>query len=317
MLDESSSRTARENRIKSCPNCSRIRNIKIAAERRHTSHSMRRGSFHSPQNDAYFSIRPSTILESDEYEPDSKKIKRQHQESPVMSSFTESVRADKTNLAVPQSSVQAHASPHSVTQQEAVQPNTILNPILPEYSSISPRFSPGPPNNMLGSPMTTQILRRQSHSRHASIDIGGTNHLASAFKSQPNPRTRQLLNENLPKMATFRSQPNTRRQPLLNENLPRMIPETMSQDREPTPPPPPIDGWPTENTFDDTYDSESSSSESDRSDLEDEELKNDGMKNAKYVFMTLKEALLNSVVIITFGCMGFCFIEGFSVIDSE
>ena len=40
------------------------------------------------------------------------------------------------------------------------------------------------------------------------------------------------------------------------------------------------------------------------------------IKNAKYVFLTLREALLNSMVIIAVGCVGFWLIEGFSLVDS-
>jgi hypothetical protein len=40
------------------------------------------------------------------------------------------------------------------------------------------------------------------------------------------------------------------------------------------------------------------------------------MRAAKYVFLTIRQALVNSLVIIAFGCLGFWFIEGFPVIDS-
>jgi hypothetical protein len=37
---------------------------------------------------------------------------------------------------------------------------------------------------------------------------------------------------------------------------------------------------------------------------------------AKYVFVTLRLALFNSMVIIAVGCLGFHFIEGFNLVDS-
>jgi len=40
------------------------------------------------------------------------------------------------------------------------------------------------------------------------------------------------------------------------------------------------------------------------------------LKAAKYVFLTLRQALVNSMVIISVGCLGFWFIEGFSLVDS-
>ncbi|OEU09307.1 hypothetical protein FRACYDRAFT_160610, partial [Fragilariopsis cylindrus CCMP1102] len=39
-------------------------------------------------------------------------------------------------------------------------------------------------------------------------------------------------------------------------------------------------------------------------------------RNAKYVVLTLREALINSLVIIAFGCLGFYLIEGLSLVDS-
>ena len=41
------------------------------------------------------------------------------------------------------------------------------------------------------------------------------------------------------------------------------------------------------------------------------------VKTAKFVFLTLKEALVNSLVIIGVGCLGFWFIEQFSFVDSK
>jgi hypothetical protein len=40
------------------------------------------------------------------------------------------------------------------------------------------------------------------------------------------------------------------------------------------------------------------------------------IRTAKYVFLTLRQALVNSMVIIAVGCIGFWLIEGFSLVDS-
>jgi hypothetical protein len=37
---------------------------------------------------------------------------------------------------------------------------------------------------------------------------------------------------------------------------------------------------------------------------------------AKFVFLTLRKALVNSLLIISVGCVGFWIIEGFSLVDS-
>ena len=63
-----------------------------------------------------------------------------------------------------------------------------------------------------------------------------------------------------------------------------------------------------------SMDSSDSGSTSSSDDVREAEYNN--LKNAKYIFLTLREALINSMVIIAFGCLGFCLIENFSVIDS-
>ena len=66
----------------------------------------------------------------------------------------------------------------------------------------------------------------------------------------------------------------------------------------------------------DFSDSEESTASEESNDIGLED-KYSSVKNAKYVFLTLREALINSMVIIAFGCMGFYFIEGFSFVDSK
>jgi hypothetical protein len=300
MLDENSSRTARENRIKSCPNCAKIQNIKEAAERRHASKPIH---LPSPATNGYFSVQPNGT-EDAKYERDPKKMKRQHQNAQNMNLYISPVpqtahTSDGRTFIVGPAHGPMHVemTPDSTSGRlEPDQPNTMRSPVLPGYpprAKVSPSLTPVHSDNLMGSPMTTQILRRQSHSRHASFDLNGTNQFATALKKKQ-----------------------TRRR--FSADLPATIPESESQDRQTAPPPPPFGERRSENAEDDgTFETESTSSGSEYSSSEEDELKNHGIKNAKYVFVTLKEALLNSVVIISFGCIGFCFIEGFSVVDSK
>ena len=91
--------------------------------------------------------------------------------------------------------------------------------------------------------------------------------------------------------------------------------------RQPPIPPPIYDAHSAASGYD-YSEEESNSSDSEDSNSSDErevglEYKYSRVKNTKYVFETLREALLNSMVIIAFGCMGFYFIEGLSFIDSK
>jgi hypothetical protein len=151
----------------------------------------------------------------------------------------------------------------------------------------------------LNSPSTARILKRQSHSRHASIDLGGG-----------------IAALNVP----------SRRRYSVDFGVPATIEETpANQSRATNPPPPPPPQWQSDETRigidDDSQDGDSSTSSETSSVASSEESVDlekqfNAVKNARYVFLTLREALINSLVIIGTGCFGFYFIEGFSFIDS-
>ena len=65
---------------------------------------------------------------------------------------------------------------------------------------------------------------------------------------------------------------------------------------------------------DDSYSDESSETAITIDEVVDE--KSTKIKAAKYVFLTLKQALVNSMVIIAVGCVGFVLTEEFNVVDS-
>jgi Ion channel len=72
-------------------------------------------------------------------------------------------------------------------------------------------------------------------------------------------------------------------------------------------------------SIDGDYDSDNESEYSDSSESTTFDIMDDNtfrIRAAKYVILTIRQALLNSIVIIALGCFGFWFIEGFTVIDS-
>lgn len=184
----------------------------------------------------------------------------------------------------------------------------------PLYSSPPKKSTISGMSDHLGSPMTHQILGRQSHTRHASIDVGGGFSLErfgqmqkssgrrSAKKETPSNFT-PTINEDAPFEGTDQSeQGNT------GESMSRDTPSRSNN---------------LESFYSDDYgltDEESStmsSSGSSTSSIDSEYPEKVRVKTAKYVVLTLRQALVNSLVIIAVGCLGFWFIEDFSFVDSK
>lgn len=294
MLDERSRKLAKENRIKSCPNCARIQNIKDAAERR--ARAYHRNSYR---------FRQHFPTERTPYERSSKKMKREH--SPTSKPFNmaqserpASAAAFDMSSSSKKGGMKDHKSPtFASTSKEEVSPD-IRETISPTTASSPPATSEIKETNtnpsLLGSPFTNQILGRQSHTRHASLDIG----FAAAFGSAARSRR-------------------------FSADLPTTVEEasdTVSQAPYWTPPVYTTNANATDGGYDHDEEDDSESSDSEESTSSEESAvslqnKYSAVKNTKYVFLTLREALLNSMVIIAFGCMGFYFIEGFSFIDSK
>ena len=168
---------------------------------------------------------------------------------------------------------------------------------IPTTPKQSPRsFEQG---DLLGSPLTKQILGRQSHTRHASIDINGgfsfqNMGIPGSMHETPVGRT-PTISENTPFV------PGTHNSDPLKQHTPRLYraDSTLSD---------------LGLSLDDS--SVSSSSSFDSSESDGFQMKR-RVKTAKYVFLTLKEALVNSMAIIALGCLGFWFVEGFSLVDSK
>ena len=286
MLDESSSRAARANRIKSCPNCARIQSINEAAERRRGEERKKPSRF-QPKGQNY-----------DMFEKDPKKIKRRHMNTNTVNRTSYNQETPSFKMTPGTNDLERSEASHS---SHGSQVDTINSPFYGH--SPNTHLSPLPSNqskNVVGSPLTTQILGRQSHTRHASLDLNRSTTFSGVF-GQRTASERRKYSADLP--ATIEE----------NDGF---------QEKNAAPPPPKLnastyDDDASDDDDDDDTTSDSGESSSSSEDTADEfESQYSGVKNAKYVFLTLREALVNSMVIIAFGCMGFFFIEGFSIVDS-
>jgi hypothetical protein len=143
----------------------------------------------------------------------------------------------------------------------------------------SPDSSDSSSSYLVGSPVTRSILDRQSHTRHNSI----------SFDDPPPVET----------PAARRFSYNNEQTQAISESTP-LHPFSRSTSQAAV------------DSCEDSY--SGSDSVSTAEDIADEATIK--VKAIKYVFLTLKQALVNSMVIIAVGCLGFCLIEGFSVIDS-
>jgi len=177
--------------------------------------------------------------------------------------------------------------------------------VTPRQSSKTPR-----PSDLLGSPLTKQILGRQSHTRHASIDlngsfsfqnVGGGNFSSTRSHSDEAPRfdVTPTISEDapfFPGSANIASNTKNKSSARYERADSSFSSQGVSAD-------------------DDSSVMSSNSAFSEES--VEYELTKTRVRTAKYVFLTLKEALVNSMVIIAVGCLGFWIIEDFSIVDSE
>ncbi len=284
MLDERSYREAVVNQINACPNCARIKNI---AEQRRAAFAEANDKFsmeHIAERQA------AALHKRNSTERASKKIRRTD-DSDVLNA-SQSMEMDKTELSTT--------------------PNT-------PSTFDSPTFQ----KKLLGSPMTSQILRRQAHTRHVSMDLRKSD-IASTSKKNRISKTPDFdLN------GRFRN--NSADMPTVKEGSQSMYPTKNStvakndgtsekQGTNGSTNPgvaPPMSETQKDSLSDDfTSDDSDSYADSLESEVDEIEGKNSGVRNAKYVIYTLREALANSLLIIAFGCLGFYLIEGFSFVDS-
>jgi len=315
MLDETSSREAKANRINSCPNCTRLQTMKDVAINGHLGHQI-----FLPQATSPFHRSPNMYVSErsfDDIAAMEPNLKRQRQVSIDRSDLKPvpclSERPATTTPSRSMDSANSHFSfpDGTPTSTDSVKRPPQATPAVMQKIETMRLNAPEKTSRLhattghFGSPLTAQILGRQSHTRHESFDLngramngGGLNttwrqrrfsvELPTTFEdgsgaAQNDAKSVQQTPVSIPLSSMQQSISNASRR--------------VGQD------------------FDSaaSTDSSSDSSSKARNDLEE---KYSPVKNAKYVFLTLREALLNSLLIIAFGCLGFYFIEGFSVVDS-
>jgi hypothetical protein len=291
MLDERSHREAVANQIKACPNCARIQNIKEAAERRRQAAPNGLTGMHSMTSRGFAVEGPTGRA--------FKKAKR-------TSAIFESERTPLSHI----SGDDAVFTPKSVGKTPDL--NSFESPTVQKQVNESPTSH----NNFFGSPMTTQILGRQSHTKHFSMDFGnssmpGFDNLAPPLSAGPASRRTRNFSMDIP--ATVEEGVQSKDGPPVQDS----INENSIARSSPNPFGTRFNSSGSTTTSGDEYSVDSTDSySSSMTDGDEIEEQFNRVRNAKYIFLTLREALVNSMVIIAFGCMGFFLIEGFSLIDS-
>ncbi|KAG7349622.1 TrkA-N domain containing protein [Nitzschia inconspicua] len=285
MLDERSHKEAVANQIKACPNCARIQNIKDQAD----NHRQGLSNHLSPKN----SMSTHASVHDSPFGRATKKMRH----SPNVGFFSERLSPSRPiDVCTPQS--------HSRKVPD-LQP--FESPLLQRPLVESPAIR----NQLLASPMTRQILGRQNHTRHSSMDFGGSVKGSSGINlpstSNVNPVRARKFSMDIPATVVEGAQ--------AKHPAPTRYLRQVTEDSHTSNPSveTPFTGSGTSSEESSTDSSYSDSAEFEKDALEEEY---SGVKNAKYIFLTLREALINSMVIIAFGCLGFCLIEGFTVIDS-
>ena len=300
MMDERAVQERRENQMDACPNCARIRTLKDAAEK-----SERRATEYSPA--------PPTLAEMSRLQRfASERVGNVpdpvgHGSAAVYSPLHHHrPRHQNSTSSHSGGSQKSHKSRES--QQLPLFNETNAAGIAQDATAFgrgSPTLSPMPSaSSSLGSPVTRNILGRQSHTRHVSIDIGNdVNLFAGGMPTTYGSTERQarVFGEDL-------QAPSTDPVPRTGGGLRRIESGALLND-----------GFSdySDDDGDDDY-SESSVCSSSSSESSVEEIW-DTSKNRihvfKYIFLTLRLALFNSMVIIAVGCVGFWLIEGFTLID--
>ncbi len=340
MLDDKSYKQAQRNRVENCPNCIRMKNLRTLqlrrARQKRKSNRSRQSSLHSQKSVLGFMSErhPSDRSQLGPHVLEAREQKRvrthKSPESHVKSSSNEpkpSQSAEQKAANTVSSGVEAKLQQSGVSTSEKESGDTIPSPsenqeepetrdefkpelgvidsipeagasnvmLSPEITPATPQMSAGSPDSMFGSPFTADILGRQSHTRHMSF---GGNDLSYGSTSTQFRRPRKY-SEDL-------SRPS---------HLSRTIPENAPVENQSP------KSWSQQNPIvesESEYESDEESTVSETSIESDVTLDEAArrIKTAKYVFLTLKQALMNSVLIIMIGGFGFFMIEGMSAVDS-
>lgn len=305
MLDDKAYREAKAKQINSCPNCARLQTIREAAKVGSRATISRAG--HTPRGkmNRHMSER---IFDKPQVQDHAAKYVSGNHHKRGQSGYSSSRRSPDGNSDRPNQKGQFELTPSATDSKHRREGSgSVESQGLPSPHSSQQQPSP----NILGSPMTRQILGRQSHTRHGSMDITNNAFFAAGVTSNGSKtygatRSRGFSAD----MSSAHPQPINENGPLEGNNAIPTIPfapggyngvaDSINDD----------DGY----CSDDDESIVSSASSSSTEVLLDERAMK--LQSAKYVFLTLRLALVNSMVIIAVGCIGFWLIEGFSLVDS-
>ncbi len=300
ILDERARIDRKSKLADSCPNCARMRTIKDVVNQ---SFGLQHTNMHGHHH--YQTERASTgghkhnhpAVQTMRRESQPQKHRQYSREASKKSSPSHSTGSPASSHA----SAECH-TPSPVTKGEDRKSFGVnFSDNLPSSDQPSPPFAQIQTQNsrdeLLGSPVTRQILGRQKHTRHYSFDLN-EDRLGSA---QSNSRSRRKgdesktpISESVPLRSFNRS----------SSRYGSVESEYATSDAQ----------YSGSESDDEGSDDASTSSDSSLEEVFDENLTK--LKTAKYVFLTLRQALVNSMTIIAAGSLGFYFIEKWSMIDS-
>ena len=342
MMDEKSYRQAQENRLSNCVLCSDVNGLGASEKRRKSiigssreyqkrGSSLSSGMFHSERG-------PTVNGDTVGFAKETASLARQKRTKvtstsqrltglfssmpnrsspsqlvPVLSNGSKMPGVFSRFMAMPgipsehkigdgllRSLANSHTTSGFVASYNSIQ-SVLPNPLSPNNSPQS-AFS-------LGSPMTAQILDRQSHTRHQSFDVNSTT---------PTSRFMRFANGGAKRARKY------------SEDGPSILPTTIQErinlqsNRDMTEV---ADNWTGSEASDVEHDDDDDEGEGhdDGSHFSDTSSATDAsdmmrppskIKTAKYVFLTLKQALMNSTLIIAIGSAGFYYIEKMTLVDS-
>lgn len=305
MLDDRAYRDQKKKQMESCPNCAKLRTLREDEEKRRqeamlSSIQARRKSCVHMSERMENGQSPAVYTSSHHHHRNHHH--GSHHGSNHSNSFTSSSGEYDSGRAVTSTDDFEGFDPYvenGVWQFGAPPPPPPGRP--PPPFGNSPLAATPQNSRLLGSPLTRQILGRQQHTRHHSIDIGNQNTMfAKAYPKMYGSVRR--FSEDIP---SYEETPPAKTRSSNRGSAPSKLLSIESSDG-------------LEGDYDDSDDESSSyytsSSYSSTEEIFDQ--RKTQIQTAKYVFLTLRTALVNSMVIIAVGCFGFWAVEGFSVVDS-
>ena len=311
MMDDRAIRERKENQIDSCPNCERIRSFQESTKRNAGTRSRSIApdmDIDAPKLHRYASERCSTGPDlagrAAVYLPSHHR--HRHYDSIPISRSGDSQKSAKNIVTCA-----GPPPPPPPTYMPIYELDEASRTITSYRPESSPDFSALSASPSLGSPVTRNILVRQRHTRHASFDVcNNTSLLGGAMPTYGTAEVRvrtfsedyrgpsttiEQLGENHSSRRLRRIQSGA----TLGDNL-----SDYSDEEEDEP-----------GSFDEESESTVYSTETESSVEELWDTTKAKIQVAKYIFLTLRLALFNSLVIIAVGCVGFWLIEGFTLID--